>query len=324
MNLQNKYLLSSEDAGIRLDVYLANKIDELSRSKVKKAIDDGFVSVNGNKDINSSYILKEKDEIEILIQKNEGQKFAPNHNIKLDIIHEDDYLAVINKQAGLTVHPGAGNYQDTLANALAAHFKNSLSTIGGEARPGIVHRLDKDTSGLMLIAKDDNTHNLLSHMIKEKEVRRIYLLLCYGIVKQAAGIIDTYIDRARHDHTKMIITQSKGKRAITHYKIVDIYKTIASKVECELETGRTHQIRAHFSHLGNSVIGDPKYGNNLRKFKKLPDSIAKDIQKFKRQALHSHKLKFIHPLSKKLLEFEIDPPEDMAKLIKIFEKYKNE
>ncbi|HLD76593.1 MAG TPA: RluA family pseudouridine synthase, partial [Rickettsiales bacterium] len=233
-------------------------------------------------------------------------------------IYEDDDLLVINKPAGLTVHPGAGNHNDTLVNALLFTHKNNLSSINGEFRPGIVHRLDKDTSGLMLVAKNDFTHNILSKDLQERKIKRSYLSFIYGVLEPKKGIVNKNIMRSRNNRLKMITTKNiaNSRNAVTHYETLQIFLDgFISLVECKLDTGRTHQIRVHMESLKHSLIGDQLY-NSCKKTapKNLDENTKNFIANFPRQALHSYKIEFLHPRSKKEMLFKTKLPKDLEGL----------
>lgn len=286
-------LVDKEDEKIRIDKYLSSKLD-LSRSKIQKLIDEEKVLVN-NKVISSNYKVKENDSIEVNDDLDYEINIVPE-DIDLDIVYEDEYLLIINKKSGMVTHPAPGNYTGTLVNALLYKFD-----IEGEGiRPGIVHRLDKDTSGLMVVAKTEKVHELLSEMIKEKKVERHYLALVEGVINHETGTIDAPIGRDINNRQKMAVTDINGKDSITHFKVLERFndKTL---VECVLETGRTHQIRVHMSYIKHPVVNDPLYNN------KKSDEFG--------QMLHSKSIKFIHPITKKELYFEVEPPKEfMEKL----------
>ena len=283
----------------RLDVALSNILGK-SRSKVQKLIKDKLVLKNGNT-LNSSYLVTTGEEIDILEKEKENS--IENYNIPLDIVYEDDYLIIINKQSGLVVHPAPGHSNDTLVNALVNKYK--LSNVDF-TRPGIVHRIDKDTSGLIVVAKDDDTHEKLSEMIKEKKVERIYWALVEGVIKHDTGTIDAPIGRDTVNRQKMMITDKNSKEAITHFKVLKRYKN-NTLVECKLETGRTHQIRVHFNYIGFPIVGDPVYGRRHNN-----DSFG--------QYLHSKSIKFIHPITNKELYFESDLPLEFKQKIESLEE----
>ena len=278
-----------ENMNIRLDTYLAEKLD-LSRSKVQKLIKEDLVTVNG-KNVNGSYQVKLNDEIEVNDDLNYEINVEPE-NIEIDIVYEDEDLLVINKESGMVVHPAPGHYTGTLVNALLYKFN---LTSGEKTRPGIVHRLDKDTSGLMLVAKNEWTHEKLSDMIANKEVERHYLAIVNGLIKHDTGTIDAPIGRDVNNRQQMAVTEVNSKDAITHFRVLKQYKE-NTLLECILETGRTHQIRVHLSYIGFPVNNDPMYCK-----KKATDF---------GQMLHSKSIKFTHPRTNKELYFEVEPPKE--------------
>ncbi|MFN7038561.1 MAG: RluA family pseudouridine synthase [Alphaproteobacteria bacterium] len=325
LNRDNIYFFqpNQHDLGIRIDKYLSFNLKDITRSRIKSLIESNNLLNNG-KVINScSYIVKQFDNYQFTIPIVKQGEMLPN-NIDLNIIYEDTELLVINKPVGMTVHPGAGNYNDTLANALLAYCGDSLSGIGGVQRPGIVHRLDKDTSGLIVVAKNDYAHNYLSKQLATRSLTRVYSALVWGNLIPPSGTITTNIARSNRDRTKMMVVKTGGKEAITHYKTIQTYGNIISQIECKLSTGRTHQIRLHFSHLGHSLLGDQTYGNSKRKIThKLAPELSQEITKFKRQALHAKIIGFIHPKTEKYMEFEVELAEDIKNLIEQIEKYFN-
>jgi 23S rRNA pseudouridine1911/1915/1917 synthase len=299
---------------LRLDKALSTLNTGVSRSSVQKAIKNGHVTLNNVIIKDSSILVKEHDIIELNLPE-EAPLNMQATNIALDILYEDEDLMVINKPAGLTVHPGAGNYHDTLANALI-YYSNSLSDVGGFTRPGIVHRLDKDTSGLMVVAKNNFAHASLSNQIEKRQLVRNYKALVWGMINPTSGTIETNIGRDRVNRQKMSALKLGGKKAITHYHTERIFLGgLMSLVICKLETGRTHQIRVHLSHVGHSVVGDQAYGQNARKINKLPLEIKEKLVNFKRQALHSYCIAFNHPRTNKFFEFSIDLPHDMKRIV---------
>lgn len=300
--------------GFRLDKALVSLITKTSRSQVQKMICDSQVQVNNLIISDSNFKVKENDIISVFF-KDPDPLMMQEADIELDIFYEDKDLMVINKAAGMTVHPGSGNHQDTLVNALLHHGK-SLSTIGGLERPGIVHRLDKDTSGLMVVAKNNFAHVHLAKQIESRNLIRKYKALVWGIVNPQEGVIRNNIGRDRISRQKMTILKFGGKEAITHYKTEEIFfNGIMSMVECRLTTGRTHQIRVQLSHLKHSVVGDQTYGKNSRKVNCDYNIIQQKLVNFKRQALHSWYISFSHPVSGKLLEFESPLPPDITEII---------
>ena len=278
-----------EETTSRLDTYLAEKL-ELSRSKIQKLIKEDLVTVNG-KNVNGSYQVKLNDEIEVNDDLDYEMKVEPE-NIPLDIIYEDDDLLVINKPSGMVVHPAAGHYTGTLVNALLYHFNIESKD---KIRPGIVHRLDKDTSGVMLVAKNEWTHERLSDMISKKEVKRHYLAIVNGLIKHDTGTIDDPIGRDPNNRQQMTVTDINAKDAITHFRVLKQYKE-NTLLECILETGRTHQIRVHLAYIGHPVNNDPTYCK-----KKATDF---------GQMLHSKYIEFLHPRTNKLLSFTVDAPKE--------------
>ena len=314
--MQEKVSVTSEETGTRLDKFLSFHLNNLSRTQVQELITAGQVQCE-NKIITNP---ASKTKLTIYDVNIAYIKTKPNHllpyDFPLNIVFEDEYLLVINKPTGLTVHPGAGNYDKTLANALISYAKDKLSTFGGEFRPGIVHRLDKDTSGLLIIAKDDQAHQLLSEALSNREIKRHYLALVFGKPTLLAGTIKTHIAKHKHDHTKMVITKAHGKEAITHYVVQEEFLGGKfSLLECKLDTGRTHQIRVHLHYKGFPVIGDQLYNETQNKhLARLSDELKSLVNNFSRQALHAYKLSFIHPITDELMEFEIDLPEDMQQL----------
>lgn len=288
------YLVEAEDSGKRLDAYLSEKINDFSRSAVTKNIQKELVKVN-NKSISKSYKVQIGDEIMVIIEDPEPLDVLPQ-NIKLDIVYEDDDLLVVNKPKGMVVHPAAGNYTDTLVNALMFYCKDSLSGINGVLRPGIVHRIDKDTSGLLIVAKNDNAHRGLAEQIKVHSFTREYMTIVYGNVKNDTGTIDAPIGRHHTDRKKMCVTDKNSKNAVTHYEVIERLKGY-TLLRCKLETGRTHQIRVHMSYIGHPVAGDPVYG---------PKKVIKTLNG---QCLHAQKIGFVHPITKEYLEFTSDLPQ---------------
>ena len=291
----------SDNVGQRLDLYLSEKLD-LSRSKVQKLIKDEQVTVN-NKPVNVSYQVKLDDEIEVDSDLNYEMNVEAE-NLPIDIVYEDDDLLIINKASGMVVHPAPGNYTGTLVNALLYKFN---LTSGESMRPGIVHRLDKDTSGLMLVAKNDFTHEKLSEMISKKEVERKYLAIVDGVIKHETGTIDAPIGRDINNRQKMAVTDVNSKDAITNFKVLERFNN-NTLIECILETGRTHQIRVHLSYIGYPVNNDPLYGRG----KCTPFG----------QMLHSYSIKFNHPRTGKKISYTIDPPVEFKEKLELLRQEK--
>ena len=290
-----------DNNGIRLDKYLMDKLD-VSRSKVQKLIENGKILVNGNT-AKTSYVVKIDDVIVVLSMEDEIMDVFPE-NIPLEIVYEDEYLLVVNKPSGMVVHPGNGNYDHTLVNALMYHC-NNLSTINGDIRPGIVHRIDADTSGLLLVAKNDMVHNDLAKQISEKSVVRKYVCLVHGIINEDTATIDAPIGRDKNNRKKMCVTGDNSKDAVTNIRVLERYSD-STLIECILETGRTHQIRVHMEYINHPVVNDPVYGYN-----KLDD---KDFG----QMLHAKEIGFIHPVTHEFMDFKVDPPEKFYEILNIY------
>ena len=309
----NKYI------GYRLDKFVAENLTNISRSKIKSLIEKGLITVNKFKK-DPDYKLELNDKISINQKAEESSKLL-GEDIKLNIIYEDEDILIINKPAGLVVHPGAGNKSGTLVNALIHYCGNSLSTIGDSSRPGIVHRIDKDTSGLLVIAKNDAAHLNLAKQFEEHTINRKYIALCWGKLKPTAGKLVSLISRSNKNRIKMMSSKIKGKEAITNYKTIETYfdkkgDTYASLVECKLETGRTHQIRVHLTEKGNSIIGDKVYGRTpMLKYRNLNPSVQELIKALPGQALHAYFLGFKHPSKNKVVEFQVVNPEYLSNLI---------
>ena len=287
-------------------------VDNLSRARLQALIAEGQVQINGHTITQTSHKVT-LGEIYQLTVPPAASAIPEAQNITLDIIYEDDDLIVINKPAGMVVHPAPGNRDKTLVNALLAHCGTSLSGIGGVARPGIVHRLDKDTSGLMVVAKNDLAHHGLTRQFADHSLSRTYQALIWGLPMPSSGSVDACIGRHPRDRKKMAVTSAqKGKTALTHYRVLEDYDEV-SLVECKLETGRTHQIRVHLAHLKHPVVGDTTYGSHRNPGKY--DS-ASALRAFPRQALHAIQIQFIHPRTGKKMRFKVDLAEDMRKLIR--------
>lgn len=310
-----------EDKGKRLDKFLVEKLSSinpcLSRSRIKFLIENNHITnIKENLPLNScSYKIKGQEVIFITMPQIE-ESFIKAKDIPIEVIWEDENMMVINKQAGLVTHPGNGTKNDSLVNALLFHYQGKLSGINGVMRPGIVHRLDKDTSGLMVVAKNDLAHQKLASQIQDRTLKRNYLAICYGVLKPLSGVINKNIDRGKINRLKMTIVKEGGKKAITNYQVKKTYcSSLFSLVECKLDTGRTHQIRVHLSSIGHSIIGDQTYGRQRKSLKNLDPNLRNFVQNFPRQALHSYKISFLHPTSQKRVEFEVDFPNDIKILL---------
>lgn len=293
--------LVADKEKVRIDQYLSSELD-LSRSKIQKLIKEKKVLVNG-KVVGSSYKLNLNDEIDI----DDAMDFTidiEGEDIDIDIVYEDEYLLVINKKSGMVVHPGAGNYSHTLVNALIGKY--NMKADSNHLRPGIVHRIDKDTSGLMVVALDDKTLELLSEMIKNKEVERKYLAIVEGVIQHDTGCIDAPIGRDINNRQKMTVTDINSKKAITHFRVLKRFKN-HTLIECKLDTGRTHQIRVHMNYIGHSICNDPVYGK------------SKKTTEFG-QMLHSVSIKFIHPITGKEIYYRVDPPKEFNDFLEELEE----
>ena len=323
MNNTIKFLVKKVDNGERADIFLSKKINDTTRSFLKKLIKKNLLKIN-NKIINSPSIkLKINDNLEIKLINDQEQKLIPK-KIELDIIYEDKDILIVNKQKGLVVHPGAGNSKNTLANALAYKYKNNLSDINGKLRPGIIHRIDKETSGLLIVAKNNISHSNLGKQFSEHTIKRKYKCLVWGILRPLNGRIDTLISRNKKNRQLMTVSELSGKRAITNYKTLrtffrkDIPKI--SLMECELETGRTHQIRVHLSYKGVSILGDKQYGKKKLKFKKINEELAFLLNSLQGQLLHAETIEFTHPTKNKWVKFKSELPRDFKKMQSFLEK----
>ena len=318
MNNSIKFLISKKSNGIRLDVYLSNQLSNFSRSYIKKIIEKKQVKINEEFTTTPSTKVKLNDEIKILYIEKKENKLAAK-KMKIDIIYEDNHLLVVDKPKGMVVHPGAGNYENTLANGLAYKYKNNLSDINGNLRPGIVHRIDKDTSGLLVVAKNNLAHSKLGKQFSEHTIKRKYKCLIWGLVRPLNGRIETLISRDKRNRQLMSVSEINGKKAITNYKTIKVFSIRdipkISLMECELETGRTHQIRVHFKFKGTSILGDNQYGGKKNKFKKINKYFLDNLENIKGQALHAESLEFLHPNNNKWLSFKSKPPNDFNKML---------
>lgn len=303
---KKEYKIEKDLEGIRLDKAISMKDSKLSRSMVQKMLESGCILVNGSIP-KSSYKLAIGDIVEITYEEPKEIDLKPE-DIPLDIVYEDDDILIVNKQKGLVVHPGNGNPDGTLVNAIMAKCKDSLSGIGGEIRPGIVHRIDKDTSGLLIVAKNDFAHIRISEQIKNHEVKKTYIALVRGVIKENNGTIDMPIARSKNDRVKMAVSKD-GKNAITHFKVLQRYNGY-TLLEVNIETGRTHQIRVHMAQIGFPLVGDSIYSNGKNPFG------------VEGQMLHSSKLHFVHPRFGKEVEFDAELPEYFKEVLKELESEK--
>lgn len=300
----------------RIDTFLTHHIEGTTRSKVQKAIYAGLVTVNGI-NVKSNYSVKPFDKVVAIQLITPRPEDVEPEEIPLDIVYEDDYLIIVNKPAGMVAHPAYANYTGTLVNALLHHTK-SLSAVNEAGRPGIVHRIDKDTSGLLVVAKDDYTHAMLAKQFSKHTIEREYHAICWGKFKDKEGEIATKIARSKSDRKKFTISDKEGKEAVTLYKVIEQFE-FTSYIKLNLKTGRTHQIRVHLSGLGKPIFGDPTYGGNKIhsgfESPKIKNRIANLLGLMPRQALHAKTLGFIHPHTNKLVRFDSDLPEDFKLLL---------
>ena len=294
-----EFLVLEEDEGDRLDVYLSKELGDMSRSYIQKIIKDKKVIVN-DKIEKAKYLVKEDDKIKIEIPAPKLLEVIPQ-DIPIEIVYEDDDVLIINKPQGMVVHPAPGNYDNTLVNAILYHCKDNLSSINGVIRPGIVHRIDKDTSGILMIAKNNNSHNSLAEQLKDHSITREYEFICHGVVKEDKITVDKPIGRNPKDRLKMSVVNN-GKRAVTHFEVVKRFENF-THMRARLETGRTHQIRVHSLSINHPLLGDNVYGPKTSKFK------------LKGQTLHAKKLGFIHPTTNEYIEFNSDLPDYFNEII---------
>lgn len=318
MNMEETIFSTPEatdsDKKQRLDKFLAKVLPDFSRSQLQRLIADGNVLAEDVVISDNSYKVKVGDSFTVAVPPaEEAEPLA--EDIPLNVVYEDNDLLVVNKPAGMTVHPAAGVSRGTLVNALLFHCRDSLSGIGGVKRPGIVHRIDRETSGLLVVAKNDNAHRFLSEQFAEHSIERTYYAVVYGVPNPLTGRIDGNIGRSPTDRKKMAIVISGGKPAVTHYKTLKIFKNAVSLVQCNLETGRTHQIRVHLTSVGNALVGDKVYVKNHKTAVNLPQNLKNYVNEFPRQALHAKSLGFVHPRTKKFMQFDSELPSDMAELV---------
>ena len=322
MNNTIKLAVDFKNSGKRLDIFLKENVKQCTRSFLKKLIEDNQVQVNNNILSSPAAKIKHKDQIKINIIDKNKLEITPK-KIKLKIVFEDKDILVLNKPKGMVVHPGAGNYKNTLVNALLYKYKKNLSDINGSLRPGIVHRIDKETSGLLVIAKNNLSHANLGEQFSEHSIKRKYICLTWGVVRPLNGKISTLISRDKKNRQLMTVSDINGKKAITNYKTIKIFniKDIPkiSLIECELETGRTHQIRVHLKYKGASLLGDKQYGKKNIKFKKINNEFYKKLNKLSGQTLHAKTLEFSHPKNNKRLCFNSDLPNEFKNILNLLE-----
>mgnify|MGYP003951136401 FL=1 len=315
-----KFSVDSKNKGKRLDVFLSDNIGQFTRSFLKKLIEKKQVILNNKITSSPSTKVKYKDLIIVNIVEKNTKDIVPK-KIDLDVIYEDKNILIINKPKGMVVHPGAGNYENTLVNALLYKYKKNLSDINGTLRPGIVHRIDKETSGLLVIAKNNFAHANLGEQFSKHTIERKYLCLAWGVVRPLNGKISTLITRDKKNRQLMTVSDINGKKAITNYKTIKVFniKDIPkiSLIECKLETGRTHQIRVHLKYKGTSLLGDKQYGKKNIKFKKINNEFFMKLNELSGQALHAKTLGFNHPVTKKWMSFNTDLPDGFKKILNL-------
>tara|TARA_Y100000768_G_scaffold365395_1_gene326656 strand:- start:457 stop:1437 length:981 start_codon:yes stop_codon:yes gene_type:complete len=326
MNNTIKFSVDVKNSGKRLDLFLTKKISHLTRSFIKKLIESKKVKLNSNIILSPSAKVKYKDKVIINIIEENTQSIIPK-KIDLNIVYEDKNILIINKPKGMVIHPGAGNYKNTLVNALLFKYKKNLSNVNGFLRPGIVHRIDKDTSGLIVVAKNNLAHANLGKQFSEHTIKRKYLCLSWGVLRPFNGRISTLITRDKKNRQLMTVSDINGKKAITNYKTIKVFniKDIPkiSLIECELETGRTHQIRVHLKYKGSSLLGDNQYGKKNIRFKKINHEFLNELNNLSGQALHAKSLEFAHPTTQKWLSFNSNLPNDFKKILNLLENLSN-
>ncbi len=313
-------IVKDADKNLRVDVFINKKENKISRTRIKKLILDKKLRMNNQINIDPSKKVSCGDTLELIIPEPKKASLTP-YKYKLDIIYEDEDLIVINKPAGVVMHPGAGNFDKTIVNALINYDKKSLSNIGDELRPGIVHRIDKNTSGLIVVAKNNETHENLSIQFSKHSITRVYQLLIWGKIKPSKGKIETFITRSSKNRQMMEVSSTKGKKAITNYKTIEVFENeftpTLSLLECKLETGRTHQIRVHMNFMGNSIVGDDKYKKKFKKIKNINVTLEKKLINLKRQFLHAKTIGFIHPKKNKEMIFNSILPQELEIILKM-------
>ena len=313
-------IVKDNDKNVRVDVFIQKKVDDISRTRIKNLIINKRLKLNNEIMINPSKKILTGDILQLIIPEPKKASLKP-FKYKLDIIYEDKDLIILNKPAGIVIHPGAGNFDKTIVNALIYYDKNSLSNIGDEFRPGIVHRIDKNTSGLIVVAKNNKTHENLSIQFSKHSITRVYELLVWGKIRPSKGKIETLITRSSKNRQMMEVSNTKGKKAITNYKTLEVFENKStptlSLIECELETGRTHQIRVHMNYLGNNIIGDDKYKKKFKKIKNINPLLEEKLINLNRQFLHAKTIGFIHPKKNKKMIFNSILPQELEIILKM-------
>tara|TARA_Y100001970_G_scaffold55619_1_gene70427 strand:- start:8560 stop:9540 length:981 start_codon:yes stop_codon:yes gene_type:complete len=313
-------IVKENDENLRVDVFISKRVSELSRTRIKNLILNKKLKLNYKISVDPSKKILSGDIINITIPEPNKASLKP-FKYKLDIIYEDNDLLILNKPAGIVMHPGAGNFDNTIVNALIDYDKDSLSNIGDELRPGIVHRIDKNTSGLVVVAKNNHAHEHLSNQFSKHSITRIYQLLIWGKIRPSKGKIKTLITRSSKNRQMMEVSSTKGKQAITNYKTIEVFENkntpTFSLLECELETGRTHQIRVHMKYLGHSILGDDKYKKKFKKIKNINALLEKKLLNLNRQFLHAKTIGFIHPKKNKKMVFSSILPQELEIILKM-------
>ena len=316
-------IVKEKDKNPRIDVFISNNVKEMSRTRIKNLILTKKLKLNNKIILDPSKKVNFNDNIKLTAPEPQKSSLKA-YKYKLDIIYEDDDLIVLNKPSGIVMHPGAGNFDNTIVNALVNYNKNSLSNIGGESRPGIVHRIDKNTSGLVVIAKNNYSHENLSLQFSRHSITRVYQLLVWGKIRPSKGKIETLITRSSKNRQMMMVSNSKGKKAITNYQTIELFENknipTLSLLECKLETGRTHQIRVHMNFLGNSIVGDDKYKKKFKKIKDIDPLLEASIINLKRQFLHAKTIGFMHPKKNKEMTFHSILPRELETILKMLRK----
>ena len=307
-------IVKDTEKNIRIDIFINKRRNEISRTRIKNLILDQKLKLNNKILTDPSKKISVGDNINLTIPEPKKATLKP-YKFKLNIVYEDRDIIIIDKPAGIVMHPGAGNYDNTIVNALMNYDKNSLSNIGDELRPGIVHRIDKNTSGLIVIAKNNQAHEHLSKQFNKHSITRIYQLLIWGKIRPSKGRIETLITRSSKNRQMMEVSRTKGKKAITNYETLQIFENdktpTLSLLNCRLETGRTHQIRVHMNYLGNSIVGDDKYKKKFKKIKNIDTMLEKKLSNLNRQFLHAKTLGFIHPTKNEEMIFNSILPQDL-------------
>ena len=313
-------IVKNNEKNIRVDVFIKKRESDLSRTRIKNLILDKKLEINNKILTDPSKKISSGDKVNLIIPEPKKASLKP-YKFKLDIVYEDEDLIVINKPAGIIMHPGAGNFDNTIVNALINYDKNSLSNIGDELRPGIVHRIDKNTSGLVVVAKNNQAHEHLSKQFNKHSIKRIYQLLIWGKIRPSKGKVETLITRSSKNRQMMEVSNTKGKKAITNYETLQIFDNdrtpTLSLLNCKLETGRTHQLRVHMNYLGNSIVGDDKYKKKFKKIKNIDPTLKEKLINLNRQFLHAKILGFIHPKKKEEMIFNSILPRELEIILEI-------